>query len=137
MNPLELRKIILIGYSVDADAPVLNRDGLPATLLERPMRIRFAFWVPAPRPYKRCAGHTETIGARPLELQALRDGAIEESIHEFDFPAQPSLDEMRRRLMPVWEALALDSLGFVPNGAPQDRKPKLTLQFTAVNQPTS
>lgn len=134
MNPLELRKIIVIGMRADCPegAPLLDRDGLPATALKTAVVIRVAFWIPAKRPYQRCAGDTQTICARPFELQALKDGAIEEVVEDFAFPEQPSVDEMRRRLMPVWEGLTAERLGVLPNGAPEDHKPKLAIQFTAV-----
>lgn len=136
MNPLELRKIIVIGSDAPADFTVLAANGLPASALKRPVTLRVAFWLPKPKPYQRtAAGTTQVLDARPFEIQALKDGAIEEHVQDFTFPEQPSLDEMRRRLMPVWEGLTVESLGVLPNGAPEDHAPKLKIQFTAVNQP--
>lgn len=52
---LELRKIVVVGYSYDAPegAPVLDRDGLPLAAVRCPVRMRIAFWVPQPAPYQR------------------------------------------------------------------------------------
>lgn len=134
MNTLELRKIVVVGYRFDCPdgAPLLGADGLPIDPRKHPIKIRVAFWVPAKPPFQRCAGATAVIDARTFEVQALRDGAMEEVVEEFTFPEQPSVEEMRRRLMPVWEGLTVESLGIVPNGAPQDHKPKPVIQFTAV-----
>jgi hypothetical protein len=127
MNTLELRKIVQVGSSEGPIAALVGsaNPGGPVTL-------RFAFWLPARRPYQRCAGDTVVPNVFDFEAQALRDGAIVEHVQEFTFPEQPSLDEMRRRLVPVWEGLTVDSLGVLPNGAPQDNKPKLAVQFTAI-----
>ncbi|HEX5864894.1 MAG TPA: hypothetical protein VF014_11690 [Casimicrobiaceae bacterium] len=133
MNVLELRKIIIVGFSVDAPdgPPLLGPNGLPIVLAaEYPVKLRVAFWIPMPAPHKRSEGKSEVIDPRAFELQALRDGAIEEHVQEFDFPKQPSLDEARARLMPVWEGLTAHSLGILPNGAPQDRGTKPVIQFT-------
>lgn len=55
MNNLELRKILLIGYAFDAPAgaPMLHGDGLPMRAVECPIRMRFAFWIPQPQPFRR------------------------------------------------------------------------------------
>lgn len=134
MNPLELRKIIVVGTRFDCPdgAPLLGADGLPASPLKHPIKMRVVFWVPVKPPFQRGDGRTQTICARPFEIQALKDGAIEEVVEDFTFPEQPSIEEMRRRLMPVWEGLAVDSLGVLPNGAPRDDKPNLAVQFAAV-----
>jgi hypothetical protein len=134
MNPLELRKVIVVGASAAGSVALVDRDGLPADPLKSPMVLRVAFWVPARPPHRRCAGATEVIDAKPFELQALKDGAIVEQVHELEFPEQPTVDEMRRRLMPVWEGLTVDSLGVLPNGAPEDHATKPFIQFTAVTQ---
>lgn len=135
MNTLELRKIIVIGMRADCPegAPLVDRDGLPASPMKTACVMRVAFWVPMKPPFQRCAGGSEVINAYPHELQAIKDGAIEEVVTELNFEEQPSLDEMRRRLMPVWEGLTVESLGVLPNGAPEDHKPKLAMQFTAVS----
>ena len=132
MNPLELRKIVLIGFNVDAPdgPPLLGADGLPALLQPGEMTMRVAFWIPMPRPFKRSPGKSEVIDARSFELQALRDGAIEEHVQEFIFEKQPTLEEARARLMPVWEGLTAQSLGQRPNGVPVDRSGRLSLQFS-------
>lgn len=136
MNPLELRKIILIGYRFDCPdgAPLLDRDGLPIDPRKHPVKMRVAFWIPTKPPYQRGSGYTQVIEARPFEIQALKDGAIEEHVQEFTFEEQPSLDVMRARLMPVWEALTVESLGVLPNAAPVDLKPKLAVQFSALGR---
>lgn len=138
MNVCELRKIILIGMRFDLGEdgqPLLDGDGLPYKPVDHPVEMRFAFWIPAAAPHQRCAGTTETICARPFELQALKDGAIVEHCQWFKFPKQPDVEEMRRRMMPVWEGLTADALGFLPNDAPLDLKPKFAIQFTAVEAP--
>jgi hypothetical protein len=136
VTPLELRKIIQVGYRFENpdSPPVLDAQGLPATPVTQPYTATIAFWIPGKAPFQRCAGETKVFEAREFERQALRDGAIVEHLQEFTFPVQPSVEEMRRRLMPVWEALTQDRLGFVPNQAPVDLKPKLAMQFTAVCQ---
>jgi hypothetical protein len=55
LNPLELRKIIGVGYALDAPegAPMLYPNGMPMRLDEAPVRMRFVFWVPQPPPYRR------------------------------------------------------------------------------------
>src|ERR1700744_1081666 len=114
MNPLELRKIIGIGSDAPAESALLGRDGMPLRPLKRPVTLRVAFWIPMPPPYQRTAGESQVLEAMPFEIQALQDGAIEEHVQDFPFPEQPSLDEMRRRLMPVWEGLTAANLGAAP-----------------------
>jgi len=135
---LEYRKIILIGYFVDAPKgpPLLNREGLPASQHEQPGRLKIAFWIPGKFPFQRCAGATEVVNVFPFEKQALRDGAIFEHVQEFPFERMPTIEEMRCRLMPVWEALVVQHLGHLPNAPPRDMKPKLSIQFTAVEEET-
>ena len=57
MNPLEFRKILLVGYAFDAPlgAPMLDGDGLPLSVVNCPVRMRFAFWIPQGAPHKRRA----------------------------------------------------------------------------------
>jgi hypothetical protein len=131
MNPLELRKIILVGSSEGPIAALAWTATGAAGVAGHPVTLRIAFWLPAPRPYKRCAGSTEVPSPFDFEVQALKDGAIIEHVQEFEFPEQPSFEEMRRRLMPVWEGLTVESLGVLPNGAPEDHAPKFQIQFTA------
>jgi len=183
LNPLELRKIIIVGYEFDAPAgaPLLDADGLPVAAHQHPIRMRVTFWIPQRLPLKRRpvgtldeylrsvvaarpgatialqrpastlaaymrehgldhhlmglrekpAGYTLVADARPFELQALRDGAIEEQIQDFTFPRQPSLDELRAHLMPHWEQRTLASLGYLPSRPPQDHDPKPLLQFAS------
>jgi hypothetical protein len=132
MNPLTLRKLILIGIESTGTAPLLNSQGMPATPLDRPVKMRIAMWIPQPTPFQRCEGTTAVPGAMPHELQALRDGAIVEEIFDFNYPKQPTLDTLRRELLPIWEKRTLEVLGFVPNDAPIDRDPKPEIRFSAV-----
>jgi hypothetical protein len=137
MNPLELRKIIIVGYRY-ADAPegssLLRADGSALTQLDKALTLEVCFWIPAPKPYKRGPGHTVVVGAMPHETQALRDGAIEELVVPLPFPCWPDYDTQVRRLMPVWEGLTKQSLGFLPNAPPRDRTTKPALQFTATER---
>lgn len=189
MNPLELRKILLVGYAFDAPAgaPLLDRDGLPIAPRQHPIRMRFAFWIPQRAPFQRrgvgttldylrsvvaakraaivgaaatplddvattaeeyagrhglhdhllaishqLEGYTLVAGAMPHELEALRAGAIVEQVQDFTFDRQPSMEELRRHLMPHWEQRTLASLGELPNAAPVDNDPKPTLLFEAI-----
>lgn len=134
MNPLELRKIIQVGYrfAQPDSPPLLAANGLPASPVDVPYAASIVFWVPAKPPFQRCDGKTLVFDPRPFELEALREGAIVEHAQDFTFPRQPSDAEMIFRLRAVWEALTLDSLGVLPNGAPEDRTTKPTIQFTAV-----
>jgi hypothetical protein len=75
---------------------------------------------------------TMVAAATPQELQALRDGVLEEQVQDFTFPRQPSLEQMRSLLMPHWEQRVNAALGHVPNQAPIDLKPKPTLIYTPV-----
>lgn len=136
MNPLEVRKIIQVGYrfAQPDSPPVLDAQGLPATPVDVPYTASIVFWVPAKPPFKRTAGKTAVFDPRPFELAALRDGAIVEHAQDFTFPRQPPNAEMAFRLKVVWDALVLDSLGVLPNGAPEDHKTKPTIQFTAINE---
>jgi hypothetical protein len=136
VKTLEFRKIIQVGYRFAKPVcpPVLDAKGLPSTPVEQEYIASIVFWIPAKPPYQRCDGKTVVFDPRPHEVQALRDGALLEHAQDFTFPRQPTVDEMARRLMPVWEALTKDSLGFLPNGAPEDHTTKSTIQFTAVNQ---
>lgn len=134
MNPLEIRKIVQVGYRFDRPetAPVLDARGLPVTAVETPYTVTIAFWIPAKKPYARCAGDSKVIDMYPHERQALKDGAIFEHVQDFTFPRQPSIEELRRAFMPVWEALTLDSLGYLPNAPPQDHSGKTSIQFTPI-----
>lgn len=136
MNPLELRKIVQVGYRFDNDGlpPLLDANGLPAKLQEARWWGTFAFWIPAPKPFQRCSGATKVVDARPFEVQALKDGAIIEHVQEFEFPKQPELTALRGILLPVWDALTAHSLGFVPNAPPIDRSEKMTIEFTPVKE---
>lgn len=139
MSPLELRKIVVIGIAFVAPdgAPLLDGDGLPADPLKHPVKIRVAFWVPQKQPFQRCSGATSVaVGALPFEVQALKDGAIVEQVQDFAFPRQPSIEEMRRALMPHWERLTLASLGVVPNAPKVDKAPKLGVLFNISNRQT-
>lgn len=185
---LELRKILLIGYAFDAPdgAVMLHGDGLPMRPVECPIRLRIAFWVPQPEPFRRrdvgtfqdylkhvvrernvAAGvfvdldkepsatvaeyiqrhalhdhlmstgeqlHSYTLVASPTayELQALRDGVIAEQIQDCTFPKQPTMEQLRAALMPHWEQRTVASLGYLPNGAPQDHKPKPVIIYESV-----
>jgi hypothetical protein len=136
VNPFEFRKIIQVGYRFDQpdSPPLLAANGLPSTPVEVEYTASIVFWVPARPPFQRCEGKSVVFDARPFELAALRDGAIVEHAQDFTFPKQPSDAEMRFRLKAVWDALVVDSLGVLPNGAPEDHKTKPSIQFTAVNQ---
>jgi hypothetical protein len=72
--------------------------------------------------------------ASPLqfELDALRDGAIEEQVQDFTFPRQPSVEEMRLHLMPHWERRTLASLGYLPNRPLEDHKPKPVIIYESI-----
>ncbi len=139
MNPLELRKIVQVGYSFiqpdGAGKPILDKDGLPAEAVQSAYTVTIAFWIPAPKPFKRCAGETKVVGAFPHELQALKDGAIFEHLQDFTFPFQPTVEQMRATFMPIWDALTADSIGFRPNNVPVDKSEKMAYEFTAVRQP--
>lgn len=136
MHPLELRKVIQVGYRFARPdgPPLLAANGLPVDSVDREYTASIVFWVPAKPPFQRCEGKSVVFDARPFELDALRAGAIVEHAQDFTFPRQPSDAEMAFRLKAVWDALALDSLGVLPNGAPEDHTTKPTIQFTAVNQ---
>jgi hypothetical protein len=126
VNPLELRKVLIVGCRFDAPdgAPMLDKDGLPLGLLDCPMHYQIAFWIPAPRgKFKRTDGATKAKGAYPWEVQALRDGAIVEQVIEVTFDRQPTPDEMRRCLVPIWEELTVQRGGYI-NGVPIDKDPK-------------
>src|ERR1700744_3996624 len=132
MNPLELRKIIGIGSDAPAESALLGRDGMPLRPVKRAVTMRVAFWIPMPAPYQRTAGESQVLETMPFEIQALKEGAIEEHVQDFTFPKQPSKDEMLRRLMPVWEGLTAANLDAAPNGAPVARDTKQALQFSAI-----
>lgn len=138
MNPLELRKIIQIGYRFDQleAAPLLGADGRNLEPVSQRYWGTFAFWVPAPQPFKRGKGVTMVPTVLPHELQALRDGAIIEHVQEFEFPKEPPAWLLKQGLMKVWEALAVHSIG-VFQGAPQDHTTKPIFQFESVTEASS
>lgn len=137
MNPLELRKIIQVGYRFDKPetAPVLDSRGLPVTDVETPYTVTIAFWIPAREPYVRCSGSSKVIDVYPHERQALKDGAIFEHVQDFTFPKQPPEEKLRGIFMPIWTALTQDSLGYLPNAPPQDHSGKVAIQFTPILKP--
>ncbi len=139
MNPLELRKILLIGYRFDFDGnkPLLDARGMPTEPVSSKWWGTFAFWIPARSPFQRCDGETKATQALPHERQALRDGAIIEHVQEFEFAQQPGFEEMRARMMAVWEVLTEQELGFVPNAAPRDSSERLVIQYAPVVASTS
>ena len=137
MNPLELRKIIQIGYRFDKPEapPILDREGLPAEPVKEAFTATIAFWIPAPKPFQRCAGDTKVAGAYAHELQALQDGVIVEHVQDFTFPnGQPSMAEMRHRLLAVWEGLTAENLGVAFNNVPLDSSTRPIFQLTSITQ---
>lgn len=139
MNPLELRKIIQIGYRFEQSeaAPILDARGAPLELVKQRYWATFAFWLPAPRPFRRSDGRSKVPDAKPFELQALRDGAIVEHVQEFEFPKQPPDWLLTKGMMHVWEGLTADSLGMPFNGVPVDTTTRPTFQFKDVTKPKS
>lgn len=136
MNPLELRKIVQIGYRfeqpVGAAPVILGGDGRNLEPAQQRYWGTYAFWLPAPKPFQRCAGETKVVGAFKHELEALRDGAIVEHVQEFEFESEPTIPEMARRLLPVWEALATENLGVPISNVPIDTTTRPTIVLTDV-----
>lgn len=134
MNPLELRKIIQIGYRFDKpnEAVLLASNGRNVVPVTTRYWGTFAFWLPAPKPFQRCAGETKVVGAFKHELEALRDGAIIEHVQEFEFEQEPTMPELARVLMKVWEGLAADSLGVPISNVPIDTTTRPTIVITDV-----
>lgn len=136
MNPLELRKIVIVAYAFDAPdgAPVLDAQGLPLAPVECPVKFRVAFWVPAKQPFQRCDGATVVGDARPFEIQALKDGAIVEELQDFTFPRQPTMPELVKHLMPHWEKRTVSRLGVLPNAPPVDTDPKPRIEWVGTGR---
>jgi hypothetical protein len=152
MNPFEFRKTILIGLAFAAPdlPPLIGADGLPLTPIPGQVVVRVAFWIPQAQPYQRrgvrihpnatvsdrlsdpLEGCTLVWDTKPFELQAMRDGALVEEIYDFQYPQQPTIEQLRNDVHPIWEKRTLETLGYLPNGAPIDRDPKLGVIFTAV-----
>ena len=148
---VEFRKIVVVGCRFDAPdgAPLLDRDGLPASPLEYPVVLRVAMWIPQKQPFQRrgirknpsppsrnelqdpLEGYTIVNDALGFELQALNDGALLEEVYDFNYPKQPSVEQLRKDLMPIWEKRTLETLGVV-NAPPVDKIPNPTLEFVAV-----
>lgn len=118
MNRFEFRKIIQVGCR-EAAGP----DGVVRWL------ATFAFWLPAKTP-RRCAGESHVTGVLPFEREALAAGLITEWCHEFEFPFQPTTDQLRAGLLPIWEALVSHELGMPPLHAPVDRSERVALEFS-------
>jgi len=174
---LELRKIVVVGYSLDAPdgAPLLDGEGMPVRRHEHPVLMRVAFWVPQAAPFRRrpmrttleylrscpdeAAGkplelvgsftaldyahlmrepasvtrdYTLVLDASPFELQALRDGRIEEQIADFTFSRQPEHHERRALLLPHWERRTVLSLGVLPNALPLATKANPGFMLTPI-----
>jgi len=136
MNPLELRKIILVGYRCEQpDVVVLDSRGMLVERTKAPWSATFAFWIPAPQPHKRCSGFTRVEQPAKHELEALRDGAIIEHVQEFTFPeGEPERELLKRGLLGIWEGLTADSLGLEFNNIPLDGSTKPIFQFTSVTK---
>lgn len=69
-------------------------------------------------------GYTLVGDATRAELAALRAGAIEEQIQDYTFDRMPTLEQLRRTLLPHWEMRTQASLGFLPNRPPVDLNAK-------------
>lgn len=134
MNPLELRKVILRHMVFDAPdgAPLLDAQGYPVNPVDHPTVLTVIFWVPQKAPFRRCAGDTQALDARPFELQALADGAIAETVVEVRCPRMPADTELSGLLIPIWEELTVKALGYLPNKPPEDHDPKHAVQFVAI-----
>lgn len=134
MNPLELRKVVLVGLVFDAPdgAPLLDSQGYPVKPVEHPTRITCALWVPQPQPFRRGPRESCVVAIRDFELDALADGAIKEEVVEVRCDRMPHDYELAGLFMPIWEELTVKALGFLPNQPPQDGDPKPVVQFAAV-----
>jgi len=135
---LELRKIVQVGYRFDSPEghkPVLNHLGLPTSKLSgQKYWATVVFWLPAPKPHKPGPGAGLVPNVYPHEREALRAGVLVEHVQEFEFPEEPSAAELRRRLLPVWEALAMNELGSQFHGVPLDSTTPMSLQLSPVFQ---
>ncbi len=77
-------------------------------------------------------GYTMVADANDRELQALRDGAIEEQLQDFTFTRQPTMNELRDATRPHWELRTLRATGAVPNLNRHDLSPaKFHISFGA------
>lgn len=156
MNPIEFRKVILVGlqYARPHGPYLSGPDGLPLRPIEGSVVARIVFWVPQKPPYQRrgitpvhldptpkerlqdpLEGYTLVANVFPHELQALRDGALVEEVYDFQYPRKPSNEQLRKDTTPIWEKRCRETLGFVPNGAPLDDDPRFTILFTGVAVP--
>lgn len=152
MKTFELRKIVVVGCRFDAPdgAPLLDSDGLPVSPLRHPMIFRVAFWIPQLPPYQRrgirknpnppprdalqdpLEGYTIVNDVLGFELTALNDGAILEEVYDFNYSKQPSVEQLRKDLMPIWEKRTFETLGSLPNRPPIDKDIKPSVEFTAI-----
>lgn len=152
MNPLELRKTILVGlqFASSETPPLIDPDGLPVVPIAGNVVARVVLWVPQKAPYQRrgvavspgadvrdklcdpLEGFTLVHDVRPFELQALKDGAIAEEVYDFQYPRQPTIAELRSDVHPAWEKRTLETIGYLPNRPPIDNDPKLGVLFTSV-----
>ena len=134
MNPLELRKVVLVGLVFDAPdgAPLLDAQGYPVKPVEHPTRITCALWVPQRPPFQRGPRESCVLEIRDFELDALAAGAIKEEVAEVRCDRMPHDYELAGLFLPIWEERTLLALGYLPNKPPQDDDPKPTVMFEAV-----
>lgn len=125
---LKFRKIVMVGLMPDLpDVNLRDAKGVPLVLpAVFPVKVRAAFWIPQRPPYRRSEGRTEVADVKPFEREALRAGVLAEEVHEFQFPEMPSVEEIRRRLLPVWEGLVRATVGALRD-VPIDLKPNPSL----------
>jgi hypothetical protein len=133
------RKIIRIGYryeNVDGGQTVLDARGEPIGVISNRYWATFVFWLPAAKPYVKCSGETKVLDVLPHELQALKDGEIEEYVQEFEFPnGKPPDSALREGLMPVWSELTRQNLGYLPADLTMDTSGRAAVRFTAIDKP--
>jgi len=115
----KLRRVMTIGIGM-VDQPgcqdPLKRAGLGTE--ERLAHYRCIFWVPRrPGTWVRNDTRKSVVpDAWPHELEALRDGAIEEVELEVGFPHDLPEELRDKALVQAWENLAKSRLGYVPGG---------------------
>jgi hypothetical protein len=124
-TPLHLRKVMIVRDPLGEQKSVKNALAPfgSSSPLHGKVSWRVAFWVPLPPGH---AKRTRNVNRRSIvpdvrdfELDAIRDGAIEEVVLEVDLAADTP-DHFRERIMlEAWERLAKHRLGGVSPVRPE------------------
>lgn len=117
---LHLRKVMIVRDPMGDQASVLNALAPLGSRspLHGKVSWRVAFWVPLPPGHKKRtrdpARRSIVPDVQGFELEAIRDGAIEEVVLEVDLAADTPEHFRDRILLEGWDRLVKSRMGVVP-----------------------